>query len=75
VSAPGEQRRSSAFPSPPVNGALFYLGPCSNCGMDGLMATRQGTDHGPAHMLRPMHLRIGDRFTDLDGKWEIAGGR
>jgi len=41
---------------------------------DALMALRPRTDREPAYLLLPMQLRIGDRVTDLDGEWEIAGG-
>ncbi len=38
------------------------------------MAWLRRTDLQPTHTLLPMQLRIGDRFTDLDGEWVIAGG-
>ena len=38
------------------------------------MAPRARADREPTLMLWPMQLHVGDRFTDLDGEWEISRG-
>jgi hypothetical protein len=40
----------------------------------GGMPLRPQTDQESTHVLFAIQLRIGDRFTDLDGAWEIVGG-
>jgi len=37
------------------------------------MPPRPRTDRESTHVLFAIQLRIGDRFTDLDGAWEIVG--
>ena len=67
--------RSSAFPSAPTNGARYDIWVrCRTCGVGELMAPRARADREPPLMLWPVQLRVGDRFTDLDGEWEISGG-
>lgn len=44
----------------------------TDAGLTG-MPTRSRADGESTHMLFAMQLRIGDRFTDLDGAWEIVG--
>jgi hypothetical protein len=38
------------------------------------MSSRPQADREWTHVLFAIQLRIGDRFTDLDGAWEIVGG-
>ena len=66
-----QPRRSSAFPSTLASGARHYI---SQCGMDERMASRPRAGREPAHTILPMQLRIGDRFTSIDGEWKIVGG-
>jgi len=37
------------------------------------MSSRPRADRDWTHVLFAIQLRIGDRFTDLDGAWEIVG--
>src|SRR5438046_3202869 len=40
--------------------------------VDELMPSRRRPDPEPTLSLSPAQLRIGDRFTDADGEWEVA---